>query len=280
MTTKGNGPDREVCIVDDMSIVIASSFAVSEAYLLPDIETRLSECSASSSVYVETGAREIRHLRTKSAEEDEDLSLPLDRPANSATHEVNYPLASTSSLKHDGETIFDAPDNVQNSYDDLSWLGDGATSLPLKDAFANNKDGSIEASSITANETLSIEMDRLRSHNDFSQCLMPAIRVPINQQRRILSSIPSTTGRYQRPVDSLLIRQKQHCLKPSVVSFKSREWARDTLEQSATQTMKVNPYNRNISQLDGEDTENLNPRSPGTRAMTTKGVKGDTEESN
>ena len=116
---------RAVCpaqvLVDGIS-VIESSLASSEAYLMPEIQTKLSALSASSSVYVETYAPDICHLTTlySSVDDNEEQPMPVDG-SNSGSEDKESPhlMSSLKSSFQQNKSCCEAILSIANDKDPI-----------------------------------------------------------------------------------------------------------------------------------------------------------------
>jgi hypothetical protein len=213
---KGRYSDRWLCFVDGVS-VIESTHSSNEVYLVPDIVTKLSAGSTSSSVCAETGAPDICHDVSNigsptTTTNDEEEQSPLKNDVRSTVHDDRCPRHLQSTLKHgrNGCEIVlkhsnDDDDDDRPDEDDVPYF----ISLSSVKIEQTPHNGSTEVSSISLSDAFSIDQQMF----DFSQRLMQDF-TPRRRQRpealfnKNLSITATTPSRYQRPVDSLLISHK------------------------------------------------------------------------
>jgi len=227
---------RVVCpsiIVDGVS-VIESTLASSEAYLLPEqwnIQTQLSGWSASSSVHVETGAPDIRHLSTLSSNTDAEAQPRLiDGSVSSAylasDDDCPHLMSSfKSSLEHDSscceiilipvedeeprKQYLRLPEKNDARCDRSRWKDKPVVPMSVK-MIECTQDGTVEAFEVASSVTLSDSLTNIYpSMFDFSGRLMPETapqrrHSSVRGQHNLIAVGPASS-RYRRPIDSLLI---------------------------------------------------------------------------
>ena len=191
----------EVGSDDGCVVVIESTPATNEVYLLPDMEqddiqTTLSLCSA----YAETGAPDIRHLTSQSSSYDKEDKVEEEKPL------VCCRTCSTIDQEEKGQ---------QHQVSPCS----GYTSFPFK-VMQDINDCSFEMSEVESSLTSYGHSEIPQSMFGFSQTIIRHLCVDeSNRYQRPVDTLLrkdqpphalSPPSRYQRPVDSLLIRNKQH----------------------------------------------------------------------
>ena len=188
----------EVGSDDGCVVVIESTPATNEVYLLADMEddiqTTLSLCSA----YAETGAPDIRHLTSQSSSNDKEDKVeeekgPIDQEEEGIQHQVSPCF--------------------------------GYTSFPFK-VMQDINDCSFEMSEVESSLTSCGRSEIPQSMFGFSQTIIRHLCVDeSNRYQRPVDTLLrkdqpphalSPPSRYQRPVDSLLIRNKQHRSLPNL----------------------------------------------------------------
>ena len=197
----------EVGSDDGCVVVIESTPATNEVYLLPDMEqddiqTTLSLCSA----YAETGAPDIRHLTSQSSSFDKEEKVEEEKP------QVFDQACSTIDQEEEG---------IQHQVSPCS----GYTSFPFK-VMQDINDCSFEMSEVESSLTSCGRSEIPQSMFGFSQTIIRHLCVDeSNRYQRPVDTLLrkdqpphalSPPSRYQRPVDSLLIRNKQHRSLPNL----------------------------------------------------------------
>ena len=194
----------EVGSDDGRVVVIESTPATNEVYLLADMEddiqTTLSLCSA----YAETGAPDIRHLTSQSSSYDKEDKVeeekgPIDQEEEGIQHQVSPCFRYTS-----------FPFKVMQDINDCSF----------------------EMSEVESSLTSCGRSEIPQSMFGFSQTIIRHLCVDeSNRYQRPVDTLLrkdqpphalSPPSRYQRPVDSLLIRNKQHRSLPNLKGGRPR----------------------------------------------------------
>mmetsp|Transcript_32149 Transcript_32149/g.67587 ORF Transcript_32149/g.67587 Transcript_32149/m.67587 type:complete len:343 (-) Transcript_32149:197-1225(-) len=293
-------------LVDGVS-VIESTLASSEAYLLPEIigveiQTKLSACSVSSSVCAETGAPDIRHLTTLSTTDEEDppqlSAASVCSTTGSGEDQSPHSLSSLNQDRGDGKSCSERVIIVAESKDhrpqclqpsqnggvirDMSrWEDNMPSSALLHEKFIQSTDDgsvdlSVEVSYVASSITLSESFYVSPRTFGFSQSLMPEAtqrsryRARCNERQRSnnLSVVAPTPGRYQRPIDSLLISNRNPSPVPKNARLKHRP--RPVVPSPLNLNPQVNVYHKqssNSSHLSGLTCENFDPQSPRVRVL-------------
>lgn len=174
------------------------------AIAIPSLQTNLTACRTSSSVFAETGAPDLQQLASQSSVDDRKQQKPNASSTESTSTAPTAEETNASTLKNDDDA-FDDKKMYQEPDDDDEVLFDFNASLRVIRCSGTD---SVDAFEVVSCITMS-DFDILPNSLDFSQSIMPERRRRRrqwlqNKQQAKTSAAAAAPSRYRRPVDSYL----------------------------------------------------------------------------